>query len=465
MKSKPYHSFSRIKAENLGRSAVLTFLLITIFFIAITKQTSHRPSPFLSFKVWGHGDVPCTKVKELKARSFTEKPAGDIGQEGRIVCDLSESRSDTCSMFGDIRVLSSSYTIFAAMSSESPIPLENHTHIIKPYARKWEPESMKNIKELSLKTSSKLQQNLTCNQNHAVPAIIFSTGGFLGNFFHDFTDVLIPLFVTSRQFNGNVQFLVTDFNAKWINKYRPILLGLSRFEVINMDIEKNIHCFPCVHVGLKSHRVLGIDPSKTPKGYTMSDFKRFLRESFSLKRSSIVGKKSRRKPRLLMILRKGSRSIMNEKEVIMMARRIGYKVITARPEEMKELTKFAEIVNSCDVMMGVHGAGLANMLFLPENSTVIQIIPLGGLTYACRHDFGEPAPDMGIKYLEYEIKDDESSLIKLYPRDHAVFKDPFSIHQQGWNQLWSIFLDKQMVKIDVGRFRVLLLEVYKSIKQ
>ncbi|KAH0450132.1 hypothetical protein IEQ34_020824 [Dendrobium chrysotoxum] len=581
MKQTSYSSFSRIKAEKLGRSAVCTCFLITVFFITIIKQSSH-PFPLSSFQLSVRTNVPCSKVKEFQLGSFTKKRGNesiaskqvtypknskgeqmlqgnetetlsldlaeileennqvnvnikvievqqianqkqekihtfasrseeqnyiisssnqeknqlsgsnytsqknypqnnypitnsyqvqkhkiksDIGQEGKIICDFSEARSDTCSMFGDIRVLSSSFTIFVAMSSQSPIPLENYTHTIKPYARKWEPQSMKNIKELRLKTLTGLQQNLTCNINHAVPAIIFSTGGFLGNFFHDFTDVLIPLFVTSRQFNGNVQFLVTDFNAKWINKYRPILQGLSRFEIINMDIEKIIHCFPYVHVGLKSHKVLGIDPSKTPRGYTMFDFKKFLREIFSLKRRFIVQKKSRRKPRLLMILRKGSRSIMNEKEVIVMARRIGYKVITARPEEMKELPKFADIVNSCDVMMGVHGAGLANMVFLPENSTVIQIIPLGGLTWACRHDYGEPAPDMGIKYLEYEITDNESSLIKQYPRDHAVFKDPFSIHRQGWNQLWSIFLDKQKVNIDTGRFRGLLLEVYHSVKQ
>ncbi|KAH7658569.1 Glycosyltransferase 61 protein [Dioscorea alata] len=147
-----------------------------------------------------------------------------------------------------------------------------------------------------------------------------------------------------------------------------------------------------------------------------------------------------------------------------MARRSGYKVVTAGPEETRNLTKFAHTVNSCDVMMGVHGAGLANMVFLPMNATLIQIIPWGSLKWACRHDFGEPAPDMGIRYVEYEIKEEESSLIEQYPRNHAVFTDPLSVQKQGWNALWSIFLNKQKVKLDVGRFRPVLLEALRFLK-
>ncbi|KAG0475014.1 hypothetical protein HPP92_014700 [Vanilla planifolia] len=118
---------------------------------------------------------------------------GVTDQTSSIICDFSESRSDTCYMLGDVRVLSSSSSILlVSTSSQPPSSSNNSSQSIKPYARKWEPQSMQNIKELHLRTSSKQQQSPDCNLKHTVPGIIFSTGGFLGNFFHDFTDVIIP---------------------------------------------------------------------------------------------------------------------------------------------------------------------------------------------------------------------------------------------------------------------------------
>ncbi|XP_010916290.1 beta-1,2-xylosyltransferase XYXT1 isoform X2 [Elaeis guineensis] len=390
---------------------------------------------------------------------------GNLIQQSKLICDYSGQRSDTCIMDGDVKVLGKSSTIILVSSSGPNTPPES-TWKIRPYARKWEAPVMAGITEITLKSSADTKKTPHCAVNHSIPAVVFSTGGFLGNLFHDFNDVLIPLFVTSRQYNGEVQFLVTNFNSQWINKYQPILRHLSNYQVINMDTDERVHCFPYAHVGLKSHKVLGIDPSKTPNGYSMADFREFLRACFSLKRqvTKRINKQSRKKPRLLILLRKGSRSFTNEREVIAMARRVGYKAITAGPKETKDLHRFAQIVNSCDVMMGVHGAGLTNMVFLPRNATLIQIIPWGQLTWACRHDYGEPVPDMGIRYLEYEIGEGESSLIAQYPKDHAVFKDPLSIHKQGFNAIWSVFLNKQKVKLDVNRFRGVLLEVFQSLK-
>nr|GLL47539.1 uncharacterized protein LOC109163084 [Ipomoea trifida] len=36
-----------------------------------------------------------------------------------------------------------------------------------------------------------------CTRNHNVPAVVFSTAGYSGNLFHDFSDLLIPLYLTS----------------------------------------------------------------------------------------------------------------------------------------------------------------------------------------------------------------------------------------------------------------------------
>jgi len=64
---------------------------------------------------------------------------------------------------------------------------------------------------------------------------------------------------------------------------------------------------------------------------------------------------------------------------------------------------------------------------------------------------------MKLRYLEYHISEQESSLAQRYPRDHMVFKDPMEIHGQGWNELADIFMTLD-VKLNLRRFRPTLLQ-------
>lgn len=115
----------------------------------------------------------------------------------------------------------------------------------------------------------------------------FSLGGYAGNNFHDYTDIVIPLYLTSRQFDGEVKFLITDRNPWWINKFQNVLRTLSRYELIDIDKEENVHCFTTVTVGLKRYpKELSIDPSKSP--YSMKDFRQFLRSAYSLKKDTAI---------------------------------------------------------------------------------------------------------------------------------------------------------------------------------
>ncbi|KAK8949475.1 hypothetical protein KSP39_PZI005502 [Platanthera zijinensis] len=369
---------------------------------------------------------------------------------------------------------------------------------------------MARTKQLSIITSE--TPAAPCTINHTAPAVVFSTGGFSGNFYHDITDILIPLYVTSHRFHGDVKFLVSDFNAKFVAKYRPVLARLSGSDVINLDGDNGVHCFREVHVvwvaahtspyvgpplttlvgcgppsrcwmgclpgapgfapgmvagelhGLINNKEFGIDTTKPPPGISMNGFRQFLRSSFSLSRNRVARNRGRRKPRLLIQLRKGSRELVNSGEVISMSKRLGFKVIVAGSEDTKNLTSFSAAVNSVDALLGVHGAGLSNMVFLPDGAAVVQIIPWGGLKWACRFSFGDPAAGMGLKYFEYEIKEEESSLIEQYPRNHSVFTNPAEIHKQGWNMLWYVFLEKQRVKVDLRRLRAVLAEVLRWIQ-
>ncbi|KAI3858742.1 hypothetical protein MKX03_033695 [Papaver bracteatum] len=370
-------------------------------------------------------------------------------------CDAKDPRFDICEIDGHIRIHGQSSSVLCSTLSG------NESWRIKPYARKSDNSAMKVVNEILVKPL--LKNDLSqpnCTTYHNVPAVIFSVGGYAGNHFHAYTDVLVPLFLTSHQFNQQVQFLVTDFNPYWISKYKPILSHLSKYPIVNIDKEKDVHCYPKVIVGLKFHKDLTTDPLKSPNHhYSMTNFTQFLRESYSLKRSSPVKLRGGKKlPRLLIVSRKRTRKFTNEGAIAKMATSLGYEVIVEEPGVTKDATRFAQMVNSCDVMMGVHGAGLTNLVLLPPNAVFIQIIPWGGLEWVCRVSFEEPAKDMKLKYLEYKITENESSLIQQYPLDHAVFKDPVSIKKQGWHALRSVYLDNQDVNIDVERFRPTLLK-------
>ncbi|XP_026386910.1 uncharacterized protein LOC113282171 isoform X1 [Papaver somniferum] len=391
------------------------------------------------------------------------------------VCDVSDSMTDFCDISGDVRIHGKSSSVLFSTSSQNATYTRNESWKVKPYPRKADPEAMSSVSQFSVKSfiNNNDKEVPECNFSHNVPAIIFSTAGYSWNHFHAYTDVLIPLFLTSHKFNQEVQFLITSSSQYWIHKYEEIFKHLSRYPIIDIDNEDNVHCYKRVIVGLKVHKEFDIDPTKSPKGYSMTDFTRFIRNAYAIntKSSAIKIKRNRKsknqqlRPRLLLVSRKRSRKITNEDELVDMARSLGYEVIVSEPRTGMNYSRFAEVVSTCDVMLGVHGAGLTNIVFLPVNAILIQIVPLGGLEGACRTDFGEPAKDMKLRYLEYKISEKESSLIQQYPLDHAVLRDPRSITKQGWKALKDIYLDKQDVRIDVHRFRPTLLNALELLRK
>ncbi|KAB1212438.1 Protein O-linked-mannose beta-1,4-N-acetylglucosaminyltransferase 2 [Morella rubra] len=379
-------------------------------------------------------------------------------------CNFNEAKGDICEIIGDVRIQGNSASVFL-VSPEMRISEENNSSwSMRPYARKTDKTALSNVREWSVKSVWSREETPQCNKNHTVPAVLFSQGGYAGNHFHDFSDVLIPLYLTSRQYDGEVQFLITNKQPWWIVKFWEILKKLTKYELIDIDKEEQIHCFPSATVGLKRNlKELTIDASKY--SYSMRDFREFLRTSYSLKQAKAIKLRDgwRKRPSLLIISRGRTRKFANLREIARMARSLGYRVSVA--EATKNVSKFAQMVNSCDVLMGVHGAGLTNIMFLPENAIFIQVIPFGDVDWVATNSFGEPSKDMNLKYLEYTINKEESTLVQQYPLDHVILRDPSAIWKQGWGAFKSVYLDKQDVNIDLNRFRPTLLKALELLHQ
>ncbi|XP_021742904.1 uncharacterized protein LOC110708986 [Chenopodium quinoa] len=446
----------KFERKRVGLWVLFSFVIVTISLCTVLKSYMDPQS------IW---EINLKRLNSNNKNTVKLVPHDSFEPFLAPMCNFSGEKSDYCEFNGDIRIHGNSSSIFFNSPQLENIELQqNRTWGIKIYARKIDEYVMGQAKELKLKPVSSVQEMPKCTVNHSVPAIVFSTGGYGGNIFHDTSDILIPLYLTSLHFNREVQFLIQDKHYYWNERHKVTLKALSKYEIIDLDHDKEIRCFNNAIIGVKSHRDFGIDPEKLPYGLTLRNYTQFTRKIYSLQRDTAIQMTAEddRKPRLLIISRKKTRTILNENEIVAEAQRLGYDVVVI--DARMNLKNFSKIVNSADVMLGVHGAGLTNILYLPENAVLIQVIPIG-LQSVSEIFYERPARNMSLKYLEYEISVRESSLIQQYPIKHQVITDPEIAKKAGWPEFKKIYLDNQDVRLDMRKFRTVLVKALELLRQ
>ncbi|KAF2557938.1 hypothetical protein F2Q68_00018008 [Brassica cretica] len=313
----------------------------------------------------------------------------------------------------------------------------------------------------------------SCQVTHEVPAVLFSTGGYTGNLYHEFNDGLIPLFITSKRYNRKVVFVIAEYHKWWEMKYGDVISQLSDYPLLDFAKDKRTHCFKEAIVGLKIHGDLTVDPSQMQGDATttITEFKNLLDQAYrprinvldAAEERRFKGKAAKRrnakKPKLALFSRTGSRAITNEDQMVKLAQRIGFQVEVLRPDKTTELAKIYRVLNSSTVMVGVHGAAMTHFLFMKPGGVFIQIIPLG-TDWAAETYYGEPAKKLGLDYIGYKILPRESSLYEQYDKNDPILRDPRSITQKGWQFTKGIYLTNQQVRIDLRRFKKILSDTY-----
>ncbi|KAK1418026.1 hypothetical protein QVD17_27163 [Tagetes erecta] len=190
----------------------------------------------------------------------------------------------------------------------------------------------------------------------------------------------------------------------------------------------------------------------------MSDFRQFIRKAYKLQHKTVFD--TTNPPVLLLISRQRTRKFLNQAEMVKMMKELGFRVIIASSDKiMSNINeKFSHVTNSCSVMVGAHGAGLANELFLPDGAVMIQVRPLG-FQYGVDAFYSEPGPGMGLRYLEYFIEPVESSLADIYGLNHPVVADTASVAAKGgYAAAREMYLNKQDLRLNLNRFRGTLVE-------
>ncbi|XP_039811635.1 alpha-1,3-arabinosyltransferase XAT3-like [Panicum virgatum] len=399
-------------------------------------------------------------------RSAASTPIADkqlnqgSAEKGKVVYNTKGYYSETCEVDGDVRINSTALTVSLVPTSWS----EHREWRIRPYSRKTMPDvKMVTVTQLQDKAAAP-----ACTVTYSVPAVLFALGGLTGNFWHDFTDVLVPLFIASRRYAGEVQFLITNMRPWYPVAYKTILQGLSKYDVVDLDDDAHVRCFPHVTVGIHQHRDLGIIPEWSPGGRLATpDFTRFVREVYALPRdapASLVREPGRR-PRLLLIHRGHSRRFMNRQEILRAAEAAGFEAVAMDLRRDVTVDEQARVVNSFDVLLGVHGAGLTNLLFLPPGAVLIQVVPYGKMDVIATLEFGEPAKEMGLRYLDYSVTAEESTLLEMLGSEHPAIKHPGAIHRSGWDKMTEFYLDKQSVRINIARFTATLTQAFDYLRQ
>ncbi|KAM3345991.1 hypothetical protein ACQJBY_020482 [Aegilops geniculata] len=394
----------------------------------------------------------------LKQQPGSEEAATAPPREWKPLCDMTSNRRiDWCELDGDVRVHGAKATVTMVGAARA------EEWRIRPYPRKVDPNAMRHVTNITVRSTTTppgAGDEDECAVRHSVPALLFSDRGYTGNYFHAYTDVILPLFLTAKRYGGEVQFLVSDMQMWWVGKFLPVFKSLSNYDLVDLAADNRTRCFRHVQVGLTCHADFSIDPLRAPNGYSMVDFTKHMRGVYGLPRGLAVPAAGAR-PRLLLIARASTRRFVNADDIVRAAQKAGFEVVVS--EGTHEVAPFAELANTCDAMLGVHGAGLTNMVFLPTGGVVIQVVPLGGLEFVAGY-FRAPSRDMGLKYLEYRIAPAESTLTEQYPPDHPIFTDPDGVKSKGWDSLKQVYLDKQDVRLDLKRFQPLLKKAVAHIR-
>ena len=385
----------------------------------------------------------------------------------RISCDRSPSRYDLCKISGPTVVDPTTATFFALGPTGSTRP--NTVEKIQPYPRKFEDYIMAQIKNVTLISGP---QGPPCKVHHNATALVFSVGGYTGNFFHDFNDGFIPLFITVNTILRDEEefvIVITEGPDWWPSKYVDLLHVFSKHPIITLKNDKATHCFPSAHLGLISHGFMTINQSSLPSSKTYLHFHDMLHQAYGHGHhfQTFMSDRPASRPRLVLTSRKvpAGRAIINQKKIIRVLRQIGFDVILFEPTIHTSLHESYALISSSHAMIGVHGAALTHSLFLRPGAVFMQIVPIG-VDWAAHAFFGSVARQMNLEYIEYRIGVGESSLVDMYGKNSTLLKDPFALQKKGWpTEIMDIYLKKQNVRLDLVRFKKFLKEAYKKAKK
>jgi hypothetical protein len=412
-------------------------------------------------------------VAALDLDNQVGSPCASMPRHG-ICCDRSDGNADVCFMAGDVRTDAATLSLLLFPPACVPAAAEVEERI-RPYTCKWDGIVTKLIHEVTLCAARPEEQEAAahrCDVRHDAPVHVVTAGGYNGgNYFHAFNDGFLPAWLTTQHLSRRVVLGVLAYQPAWETRYAEVVAGLSDRPALDLVGDNRTHCFPGAVVGTRLHGYLSVHPARLRDNKTVHDFHRFLANVYHKPQQDGPRQQEEgQRPRLGIVSRHGTRVIENEAAVARLAERAGFDVaiIEAGKTTTPPLASLHATVSGLDALVGAHGSDLTSFLFLrPGRAALVQVAPLG-LTGLSRGLFGAPAARMGLRYEQYDVRGNESSLSRVYGPGHVVVADPDrAVRRKGrdWEFIGRVYLGGQNVSLDLARFGETLARLHSWVLQ
>lgn len=137
------------------------------------------------------------------------------------------------------------------------------------------------------------------------------------------------------------------------------------------------------------------------------------------------------------------RNILNEEALVKATEQLnGVKVQHVAYTKEMSFRQQLEITRNTDVFIGMHGAGLTHLLFLPDWATLFEVYNCGDA--GCYRDL---ARLRGVHYMTWE------NATKLYPQDEGAHPDGSGGHEKFTNYKFDVNEFVRLVRKAVAKVR------------
>ncbi|GAQ89554.1 Glycosyltransferase family 61 protein [Klebsormidium nitens] len=431
-------------------------------------------------KMLGEQQVPRLVQEEVQELSMAERQTHKEAFE----CDRHSPLTDVCTLQGDVRinVETGEIVLFARDPAILRGPLS-----VRPHPRKWDYNAMRDVTELRIRAmdaaASQEFPHWECTSHHRAPAAVFSAGGYCGGAFHDFNEVFLPLFQTVRQLARDVVLFVADLKGPWWWRGAPAadtLVGAMTKHRIRLLGQRNdtqgeaqgVQCFERVTIGLRHHLCMydefgGLETrSESLAGARLSDFGPFVAAGLRAEVPSParVQVAEGSTPVVGIVQRRGTRVLANFEAMLASAEAAGYRAVALVLEELRP-QEAVRALRQLDVLVAVHGAGLANLALLRPGAVVMQILPYGewGKGRLVGREYRNLADLQGAKYLEWHVPLQDTSLVDAYPLTDPVLMDPDSVWREQHTVAAMRIYHQQNVSMPEDMFGAYLRHIKKDL--
>lgn len=206
---------------------------------------------------------------------------------------------------------------------------------------------------------------------------------------------------------GSVENTVGNYGHWLVDGIGMVFLATQKYCLEDIDyflIPEIRHDFQLecmLELGIPKHKILEVSVLtcyqfeslicvSAPRGIDSNVVPGWLVDGY---RNSIIRKKKNEIKRKLYVSRRDAktRKFVNEEEVIDLLRKYDFKIVEL---SNYDFSSKVELFNSADVIIGLTGAGLTNLMFCRENAHVIEIFPENFVNYF----YASIAGQLGLNY-------------------------------------------------------------------